>query len=205
MSRKEWLTFFGIHSFFVVPFSVQETKALEQKRSIDIFTSPTGVQWIDTKIGSGSSPNYGQVISYHYDAFVKSPFTNEMVKFDSTYDRRSAYLEKHGNGRTIQGLVEGIHSMKVGGKRRIIIPQNLAYVKSGIGPIPPGPFARRKLNAMIEKFGVDAQFVFDVELRTAYDDEADLGYYADESYTLEQIQQASQRARQGLRPEFEVF
>eukprot|EP00546_Thalassionema_frauenfeldii_P013553 CAMPEP_0178915532 /NCGR_PEP_ID=MMETSP0786-20121207/12076_1 /TAXON_ID=186022 /ORGANISM="Thalassionema frauenfeldii, Strain CCMP 1798" /LENGTH=102 /DNA_ID=CAMNT_0020588647 /DNA_START=357 /DNA_END=665 /DNA_ORIENTATION=- len=78
--------------------------------------------------------------------------------------------------------------MKVGGKRRIIIPPKLGFVDIGLGPIPEGPFARNKLNKlldkMVEKRG--GNLIYDVELRLVRDDEADLGYYDDDSLTEEQ-------------------
>jgi hypothetical protein len=79
--------------------------------------------------------------------------------------------------------------MKVGGKRRIIIPPKLGFVDSGLGPLPQSPFDRFRLNGlldkMIEKRGGD--LIYDVELVSVIDDEADQGYYEDSSLTEEQF------------------
>ena len=112
---------------------------------------------------------------------------------------------KHGNGRNVPGLDEGLHTMKVGGKRRIIIPPKLGYVTSGIGPIPVGPVGRWKLNHLIDKM-VEVKggnLIFDVEMRNIMVDEADQGYYDDDSLSpedfdrLRQNIQSAQQASKG--------
>jgi len=105
------------------------------------------------------------------------------------YDQDSAFLTKHGNGRLIPGLDEGLHTLKVGGKRRLIIPPKLGYIASGLGPLPSGFLARGKLNSlleqMIEKQG--GQVIFEIEMLGVVEDEADQGYYYDKSLTPEQF------------------
>jgi len=109
--------------------------------------------------------------------------TDQMQKYDSA----PSYLIKHGNGKTIPGLDEGLHTMKVGGVRRIIIPPKLGFVASGLGPLPVSPWDRFKLNSLLDNM-VElraGQLVFDVELRSAIEDEADQGYYSDRSLSPE--------------------
>ena len=121
------------------------------------------------------------------------------------FDSESQYLIKHGNGRTVPGLDEGLHTMKIGGKRRIIVPPKLGYVTSGIGPIPSGPYGRWKLNRLIDKMVElrGGNVICDVEMRGIMEDEADQGYYDDESLspedfnTLRQNIEASQQAARG--------
>ena len=92
-------------------------------------------------------------------------------------------MTKHGNGLLIPGLDEGLHSMKVGGKRRLYIPPKLGFVGAGSGPIPEGWWSRRVLNGllddMVERQG--GRLIYDVELLAVREDEADQGYYDDDS------------------------
>jgi hypothetical protein len=65
---------------------------------------------------------------------------------DSSQSSGERYLFKHGNGRQIKGLEEGVHTMQVGGSRRIVIPASMSYTVPGLGPYPPSWRARRRLN-----------------------------------------------------------
>ena len=97
------------------------------------------------------------------------------------------YLLKHGNGRTLAGLDEGLHTMKVGGKRRILIPPKLGFVDTGLGPLPEMPWNRYKLNQLLDQM-VEVQggtVIYEVTLLGVIPDEADQGYYSDASLTPE--------------------
>eukprot|EP00956_Cyclotella_meneghiniana_P039736 scaffold178251_cov79-Cyclotella_meneghiniana.AAC.2 len=171
-------------------------------KSVTLFKTKSGLQYIDLSEGTGRSPRYGNFVSIAYKAYVKLPDINGKVQPLDEFDSDRAYLVKHGNGRNVPGLDEGIHTMKVGGKRRIIIPPKLGYVASGIGPIPTGPIGRWKLNRLLDKM-VEVKggnLIFDVEMRSIIEDEADQGYYDDESLspedfnTLRQNLEKSQQA-----------
>ncbi|KAL7514830.1 hypothetical protein ACHAXN_012358 [Cyclotella atomus] len=152
-------------------------------KSVTVFKTKSGLQYIDLVEGSGPSPRYGNFVSISYKGYVKLPdIKGKSSQFDQ-FDADPAYLVKHGNGRTVPGLDEGIHTMKVGGKRRIIIPPKLGYVTSGLGPVPPGPYGRWKLNRLLDKMieVKGGNVIFDVEMRSVIEDEADQGYYDDDS------------------------
>jgi len=127
----------------------------------------------------------------YIQAYVKLPATIENTKPKrKLFDSDKGYLLKHGNGRLIPGLDEGLHTMKMGGIRRLIIPPKLGYVSVGLGPIPEYPLARYTLNRLLDKM-VDMKggnFVFDVEIKSIIEDEADQGYYNDDSLTPEEFQ-----------------
>jgi peptidylprolyl isomerase len=82
-------------------------------------------------VGTGASPRKGQKVSVHYTGKLMNGTT-----FDSSVDKPYEFVI--GTGRVIKGWDEGIMSMKVGGKRRLIIPPNLGYGAVGSPPtIPP--------------------------------------------------------------------
>jgi peptidylprolyl isomerase len=93
----------------------------------------SGLEYIDLVPGSGPSPVAGKRVQVHYTGWL----TNGK-KFDSSVDRNEPFVFAIGVGQVIQGWDEGVLSMKVGGKRKLIIPANLGYGARGAGgAIPP--------------------------------------------------------------------
>jgi hypothetical protein len=97
------------------------------------ITTASGLKYVDELVGTGASPRLGQNVTVHYTGtFVDG------TKFESSRDRNQPYTFRIGTGGVIKGWDEGIMTMKVGGKRRLIIPANLAYGPAGQPPkIPP--------------------------------------------------------------------
>lgn len=95
-------------------------------------TTPSGLRYIDEVVGTGESPKQGQQITVHYTGTLENG-----TKFDSSVDRGQPYTFRIGTGVVIKGWDEGIITMKVGGKRRLIVPANLAYGAAGRPGIPP--------------------------------------------------------------------
>jgi peptidylprolyl isomerase len=96
--------------------------------------SDSGLGIIDIEIGTGETPEPGQTLVVHYTGWVSEDGT----KFDSSLDRGTPFEFPLGAGRVIAGWDEGLATMKVGGKRRLIIPAELAYGEEGRPPtIPP--------------------------------------------------------------------
>jgi len=88
----------------------------------------------DLKEGTGPTPKKGDTIIVHYTGWL----TNGK-KFDSSYDRKEPFIFTIGVGQVIKGWDKGVISMKVGGKRKLTIPPELAYGNRNIGNglIPP--------------------------------------------------------------------
>jgi FKBP-type peptidyl-prolyl cis-trans isomerase len=107
------------------------------------YKTADGLQYYDVREGKGPTPRWGQVAIIHYEGYTRLGQGGRLTLFDDTYTRGEGYLVKHGNGRVIRGLDQGLHSMKLGGLRRIIIPKNLGYTRAGLGPMPINPFRRR--------------------------------------------------------------
>jgi FKBP-type peptidyl-prolyl cis-trans isomerase FkpA len=111
-------------------------------------TTPLGLKMIDTKVGTGAQPKKGQTVVVDYTGWLYENGAKG-AKFDSSVDRGYPFMFKLGEGQVIQGWDDGVATMKVGGKRTLIIPSNLAYGNRGAGgSIPP-----------------NATLIFDVELQ----------------------------------------
>jgi len=94
--------------------------------------TPSGLKYVDEVVGTGESPRPGQNVTVHYTGTLENG-----TKFDSSVDRREPYTFPIGTGAVIKGWDEGLMTMKIGGKRRLIIPPSLGYGASGQAKIPP--------------------------------------------------------------------
>ena len=98
----------------------------------------SGLRVIDLVVGTGATPAPGQTVKVDYTGWLRG-FGDAESKFDSSKDRRKPLSFPVGAGRVIAGWDEGVLSMRVGGKRRLVIPADLGYGKRGAGGvIPPG-------------------------------------------------------------------
>jgi len=98
----------------------------------------SGLQFEDTVVGTGASPATGQTCVMHYTGWL---WVNgaKGSKFDSSVDRGQPFEFPIGRGRVIKGWDEGVATMKIGGKRTLLIPPQLGYGDRGAGgKIPPG-------------------------------------------------------------------
>jgi peptidylprolyl isomerase len=100
-------------------------------------TTQTGLQITDIKVGAGATPKTGQTCVMHYTGWLYENGAKGK-KFDSSVDRGQPFEFPIGARRVIAGWDEGVASMKVGGKRTLIIPPSLGYGARGAGSaIPP--------------------------------------------------------------------
>jgi peptidylprolyl isomerase len=107
------------------------------------ITTASGLKYTDEVIGTGATPQKGQTVTVHYTGTLLNG-----KKFDSSVDRGVPADFKIGIGTVIKGWDEGLMTMKVGGKRHLVIPPNLGYGPAGRPPDIPG----------------NSTLVFDVEL-----------------------------------------
>jgi peptidylprolyl isomerase len=101
-----------------------------------VVSTPSGLQIIDTKIGTGPSPKPGQICVMHYTGWLYEN-GQKGKKFDSSVDRNEPFEFPIGQHRVIAGWDEGVATMKVGGKRTLIIPPALGYGARGAGGVIP--------------------------------------------------------------------
>lgn len=100
-------------------------------------STPSGLSYEDTVVGTGASPRPGQTCVMHYTGWL---WVNgaKGAKFDSSLDRGQPFTFPIGQGRVIKGWDEGVSTMQVGGSRTLLIPPELGYGARGFpGAIPP--------------------------------------------------------------------
>jgi FKBP-type peptidyl-prolyl cis-trans isomerase len=106
------------------------------KPMITPTTTASGLQIIDTSVGTGASPKPGQICVMHYTGWLYED-GKKGKKFDSSVDRNEPFEFPIGQHRVIAGWDEGVASMNVGGKRTLIIPPALGYGARGAGGVIP--------------------------------------------------------------------
>ena len=99
-------------------------------------TTASGLQMADTKAGTGASPKTGQTCVMHYTGWLYQD-GKKGAKFDSSLDRGQPFEFAIGTGQVIKGWDEGVATMKVGGKRTLVIPPQLGYGARGAGGVIP--------------------------------------------------------------------
>lgn len=111
-------------------------------------TEASGLQWAEIAVGHGAPPHDGQTVVVHFTGWL-----DDGTQFDSTRKRNKAFGFPLGSGQVIRGWDEGLRSMRVGGKRRLVVPPKLGYGATGVpGLVPP-----------------NATLTFDVELLRVID------------------------------------
>lgn len=106
-------------------------------------TTKSGLKYVELKEGNGATPKTGQTVVVHYTGTLE-----DGTKFDSSRDRDSPFKFQIGVGQVIKGWDEGVGTMKVGDRRKLIIPPELGYGARGAGGVIPP----------------NATLIFDVEL-----------------------------------------
>lgn len=109
-----------------------QKEARQQVAQADTVTTLSGLKYVDLAIGKGESPKKGDAVQVHYTGWLE-----DGTKFDSSFDRNRPFEFNLGMGEVIKGWDEGVATMKVGGKRKLIVPPELGYGERGAGNVIP--------------------------------------------------------------------
>jgi len=129
--------------FFLFPLALAQSQPPVSGTPVELAT----LRYIDIAQGTGVPAAAGKRFTVHYTGWLK-----DGTKFDSSVDRNEPLEFVQGRRQVIAGWDSGFEGMRVGGKRRLFIPYQLAYGEAGNGPIPP-----------------KAELIFDVELLAVAD------------------------------------
>jgi FKBP-type peptidyl-prolyl cis-trans isomerase FkpA len=104
-----------------------------------MITTASGLQYDDTKPGTGDTAQAGQQVTVHYTGWLYDPAKSDGrgAKFDSSKDRGDPFRFQLGAGMVIRGWDEGVQGMQVGGTRLLQIPAELGYGARGAGGVIP--------------------------------------------------------------------
>jgi peptidylprolyl isomerase len=130
----------------LLPLSAITFAAQDAVKAAKTVTTDSGLKYTDVVVGKGAGPAKGKQVKVHYTGTLENG-----TKFDSSVDRNEPFSFVIGVGQVIPGWDEGVMTMKVGGKRKLIIPSKLGYGARGAGGVIPP----------------NATLLFDVELLDA--------------------------------------
>ena len=113
--------------------STADASALGGPMSADkTQTLPSGLRITELEVGTGAEAVAGQTVEVHYRGTLENG-----KQFDASYDRGKPFTFPLGRGQVIKGWDEGVQGMKVGGKRKLVIPPELGYGSRGAGGVIP--------------------------------------------------------------------
>ncbi len=121
----------------------------------EMITTASGLQYRDLIVGKGTVAVNGNSVSVHYTGWLQQPDGSRGAKFDSSRDSGTPLTFPLGKRKVIRGWDEGVAGMRIGGRRRLVVPSELAYGAKGGGDGVIPPFANLIFD--VELLGVSNQ------------------------------------------------
>lgn len=115
-----------------VPASAGQERDPGNTNGVKENVTPSGVRFVDLQVGQGEEAASGKIVEVHYVGKLE-----DGTIFDSTRDHNRPLTFRLGAGDALKGWDEGLAGMKVGGRRRLVIPPELGFGKQGVGSIVP--------------------------------------------------------------------
>ena len=112
--------------------ATHETPLMKKSKGPKMVKTRSGLQYQDLRVGTGAVAKAGQTVTVNYRGTLK-----DGTVFDESYKRGEPYSFTLGAGQVIKGWDEGVAGMKVGGKRKLVIPPDLGYGAQGAGGVIP--------------------------------------------------------------------
>src|SRR5437868_1328598 len=136
MLKHPRLSSLALAGLCLLPLACAEGNGADVKKDKDmdknVVTTSSGLRYVDLKEGEGPAAKKGDTVEVHYTGWL----TNGK-KFDSSVDRKEPFDFELGGGQVIKGWDEGVAGMKVGGKRKLMIPPTLGYGARGAANVIP--------------------------------------------------------------------
>jgi FKBP-type peptidyl-prolyl cis-trans isomerase len=134
MKPRLWFGFAAVTGLFFCAacFLLQADDKKDDKKDEKVIKKDSGLKYVEIKEGDGKEAKKGDVVEVHYTGWLE-----DGTKFDCSVDRKKPFTFNLGEGQVIKGWDEGVAGMKEGGKRKLIIPYQLAYGEQGRPPTIP--------------------------------------------------------------------
>lgn len=132
---NKWFLAAALACFGLVQFGDAMQEKKEEKKEAKeekVVTTNSGLKYSELKVGTGDEAKKDDFVTVHYTGWLK-----DGRKFDSSKDRDEPFKFRLGAGKVIKGWDEGVQGIKVGGKRKLIIPSSLGYGARGAGGVIP--------------------------------------------------------------------
>jgi FKBP-type peptidyl-prolyl cis-trans isomerase len=132
LQRALFATLLAAVGPLLLPASAAQDKSRPGSEPGREVVTPSGVRYVDLRLGQGDEAGPGKIVEVHYVGWLQ-----DGTRFDSSRDQDRPLTFRLGAGDALKGWDEGLAGMKVGGRRKLVIPPDLGFGKQGVGSVVP--------------------------------------------------------------------